>query len=454
MLLRHPMNLTENALLLLFALFLVLLNGFFVAAEFAIVKLRHTRVEELRKLHGFRGRILALVHQKLDAYLSACQLGITLASLGLGWVGEPAFASLLEAPLKLIGWDDDPEAIHGIAFVLAFGTISYLHIVLGELAPKSAALRKPEAMSLWTAVPLYVFYWCMFPFIWGLNASANWILRRAGLGEGGGHGHEVPYSHDELRMILHLSRAAADEEDTELNRMLAHTLELPTLHASDVMRNRRELVSIASNASHAEVQRALQLHRYSRYPYLDSETGEALGVLLLKDIYLEGPGPDYTSRLRDNLLPVERVREDTPVSELLRRFRLGATHLALVDDDAGRLVGFVTMEDVLEAVFGEITDEHEKERATQINREPQRLSDGSVLVRGDTPLFKLERELGEAIPESEALSTVTGLLMERLGQMPAVGDSIGIGEHTATVTKVRGTQIESVRVALAPTAMG
>jgi len=448
------MTASENTLLLLFALFLVLLNGFFVASEFAIVKLRHTRVEELRKLHGFRGRILSLVHQKLDAYLSACQLGITLASLGLGWVGEPAFASLLETPLRLMGWDDDPETVHGIAFVFAFGTISYLHIVLGELAPKSAALRKPEALSLWTAVPLYLFYWAMFPFIWGLNASANWILRVAGLGEAGGHGHEVPYSNDELRMILHLSRAAADEDDNELNRMLAHTLELPKLHASDVMRNRRELVSIASDDSHAAVQRLLLLHRYSRYPYLDADSAEVKGVLLLKDIYPEGPGEDFHTRLKEHLLPIESVREDTPVAQLLRRFRVGAPHLAVVEDLDARVVGFVTMEDVLEAVFGEITDEHEKARASQINREPQRLEDGSVLVRGDTPLFKLERELGETIPESETLSTMTGLLMERLGRMPTLGSTIVIGEHTATVVKMRGAQVESVRVVLPPAAMG
>ncbi len=165
-----------DAGLILFALFLVLLNGFFVAAEFAMVKLRATRVETIAKQHGWRGAILRKVHNQLDAYLSACQLGVTLASLGLGWVGEPAFAELLEPLLAMIGVHSD-ELIRGISFFTAFFIISYLHIVVGELAPKSWAIRKPELLSLWTAVPLYLFYWLMYPAIWLLSASANAILQ-------------------------------------------------------------------------------------------------------------------------------------------------------------------------------------------------------------------------------------------------------------------------------------
>lgn len=440
------MTTSDNLWLLLFAFFLVLLNGFFVASEFAIVKLRHTRVEELRRLHGFRGRILSLVHKQLDAYLSACQLGITLASLGLGWVGEPAFARLLEAPLRALGLDEDPDTVHTIAFIFAFGTISYLHIVVGELAPKSAALRKPEAMSLWTAVPLFLFYWAMYPFIRVLNASANWMLRKAGLEDGNGHGHEVPYSHDELRMILHLSRAADDAGDSELNRMLAHTLELPQLHANDVMRPYRELVSLTTAHSHADMRRTLTTYRYSRYPYLDAASGEVLGILHFKDIYSEEATEQYGARLRHLMRPIERVNEHTPLGELLRSFRLGAPHLALVTDAEGRAVGFVTMEDVMEAIFGEITDEHEPGRTTQINREPKRLPDGSLQARGDTPLFRLERELGESIPESERLSTVNGWLMEKLEQMPVAGSTVNFGRHAARVVRVRGTAIELVSI--------
>lgn len=193
-----------DTLLILFALFLVVLNGFFVAAEFAMVKLRGTRVEAIADVNGWRGRILRKVHHELDAYLSACQLGITLASLGLGWVGKAAFAELITPLLSYIGIQS-AEIINGISFFAAFFIISYLHIVVGELAPKSWAIRQPEKLSLWTAVPLYLFYWLMYPAIWLLNHSANAILRIAGQADV--HGHEHYYSRDELKLILHSSRA-------------------------------------------------------------------------------------------------------------------------------------------------------------------------------------------------------------------------------------------------------
>jgi CBS domain containing-hemolysin-like protein len=435
-----------NALLVLFALCLVALNGFFVAAEFAIVKLRHTRVDELQRQHGIRGRVLATVHSKLDSYLSACQLGITLASLGLGWVGEPAFARLLEPALASLGLRDDPDSVHAIAFVLAFAAISYLHIVLGELAPKSVALRRPDATSLWTALPLWLFYWAMYPFIWLLNASANLTLRLAGLDGGGGHGHEAPYSLDELRLVLQLSRPAAAQPDSELNQLLTHTLDLPNLHTSDVMRSRRELITIASDDSHADVRRTLQAYRYSRYPVLDADTGSVIGLVHLKDIFLEGPGEDFPARLRRHVRPLEWVYADEPLAPVLRRFRLGAPHLALVQDRGGELVGFLSMEDVLEAIFGEITDEHESGRARAPRRDPRWLEDGSLLVRGDTPLFQVERETGEAIPESETLSTVGGLLMEKLGSIPKPGDTADIGAYTARVLRAHGATVEAVQL--------
>jgi CBS domain containing-hemolysin-like protein len=444
------MSPSTNALLVVLALALVLLNGFFVAAEFSMVKLRHTRVEALQRMHGLRGRVLMRVHERLDVYLSACQLGITLASLGLGWVGEPAFATLLETPLSHLGLEDDPQRVHTIAFVLAFAVISYLHIVIGELAPKSAAIRRPEAISLWTALPLYLFHGVMFPFIWILNASANAVLRFAGLAfAGGSQAMETPYSHEELRVILHSRRAAPDSSDEEISRVLAHALELRRLHASDVMRPRHELATLSSDASHAEVRRILQTLRYSRYPCVDADSGEIRGVLHLKDLFLERAGDDFTNRLHRAIRLVERVHEDEPLSSLLRRFRLGAPHLALVHDDDGTDVGFVTMEDVFEAVFGRITDEHEAGRAAQGTREPQRLEDGTILARGDTPLFLLERLLGETFAHAEALNTMTGLLMDRLGHLPQAGSVVRFGAYTATVVRIEGRTVGSVLIAAA-----
>ncbi|WP_162983842.1 hemolysin family protein, partial [Pseudomonas aeruginosa] len=271
-----------DAGLILFALFLVLLNGFFVAAEFAMVKLRATRVETIAKQHGWRGAILRKVHNQLDAYLSACQLGITLASLGLGWVGEPAFAELLEPLLAMIGVHSD-ELIRGISFFTAFFIISYLHIVVGELAPKSWAIRKPELLSLWTAVPLYLFYWLMYPAIWLLNASANAILKIAGQGEPGPH-HEHHYSRDELKLILHSSRAQ-DPSDQGM-RVLASAVELGELEVVDWANSREDLVYLEHDAPLADILAVIRRHKYSRYPVWDSHKGEFIGLLHIKDLLL------------------------------------------------------------------------------------------------------------------------------------------------------------------------
>ena len=441
-----PLN---NALLVALALALVVLNGFFVAAEFSLVKLRSTRAQELSTQRGWRGRILGKVHGRLDTYLSACQLGITLSSLGLGWVGEPAFAGLLE-PLLAMAGIESARSIHTIAFLVAFTVISFLHIVIGELAPKSMAIRRPEGVSLWTATPLYAFYWLMYPAIELLNRSASVALKAAGLeGTGGGHGADNSYTHDELKMILHLSHAASDKPETSLNTMLAHTLELQDLVASDLMRPRRDLIGLRVDNSHAEVRRIVQKYGYSRYPLLDDDDA-VIGVIHVKDLLLEAPGDDFAARLRRLAREVHRFREDTPALEVLRRFRQGAPHLALVDDFEGTMDGFVTLEDVLEAMLGEIADEYEPRRAGQVDRRIVHLADGSLLLRGDTPIYRLERVLGGDIRGSEEVDTVAGLIMQRLDRIAVRGDVIVLGDRELTVQRVTGPRIERIKLSKRP----
>src|SRR5688572_4688262 len=235
---------TETLLLALLGFALVLLNGFFVAAEFAIVKLRRTQAEELAKIHGLRGRTLRTVRTHLDAYLSACQLGITLASLGLGWVGEPAFARLLEPLLTGFGVTD-PEVVFSISFAVAFAFISFLHIVLGELAPKSIAIRRAEQVALNTALPLYLFYWVMYPFIRVLNGAANVIVRRLGV-ELASEGDAV-HSVEELRSVLKASHRHGELGPVE-TQILVHGLELGELQVGDLMRPLAELVWIPAGS--------------------------------------------------------------------------------------------------------------------------------------------------------------------------------------------------------------
>lgn len=425
--------------LIVFAMLLVLLNGFFVAAEFAMVKLRGTRVEIIAEQHGWRGHILRTVHKQLDAYLSACQLGITLASLGLGWVGEPAFAHLLE-PLFAAAGIDSPKLIHGAAFFSAFFIISYLHIVIGELAPKSWAIRKPELLSLWTAAPLYAFYWLMYPAIYLLNASANGILRIAGQGEPGAH-HERHYSREELKLILHSSRAS-DPGDQGI-RVLTSAVELAELEAADWANSREDLVYLPSTAALDDVFNLFRQHKYSRYPVLNEATGEFLGVLHIKDLLLHLSLLEMLPsafKLRELLRPLERISKHQSLSSLLEQFRQGASHFALVEEADNKVIGFLTMEDVLEALVGDIQDEHHKAERGILAYQP-----GKLLVRGDTPLFKIERRLGIDLDHVEA-DTLAGLIYQALNRMPEEEEVIETEGLRIIVKKMKGPKVLLAKV--------
>ncbi|MDM8348580.1 hemolysin family protein [Pseudomonas sp. sp1636] len=425
--------------LLLFALLLVLLNGFFVAAEFAIVRLRATKVEALANQNGWRGHILRTVHHQMDAYLSACQLGITLASLGLGWVGEPAFAELLAPLLGAIGIGS-PQLVHGIAFFSAFAIISYLHIVVGELAPKSWAIRQPELLSLWTAAPLYLFYWAMYPAIFLLNASANAILRIAGQGEPGPH-HEHHYSRDELKLILHSSRAS-NPSDQDM-RVLASAVELGELEVADWANSREDLVYLELNAPLDEVFNVFRRHKYSRYPVYDEAMGEFVGVLHIKDLLLHLSLLEMLPsalKLTELMHPIERVGRHMPLSDLLEQFRKGGSHFALVEEADGKVIGYLTMEDVLEALVGDIQDEHHKTERGILAYQP-----GKLLVRGDTPLFKVERLLGVNLDHIEA-ETLAGLVYETLKRMPEEEEVLEVDGLRIIVKKMKGPKIVLAKV--------
>ncbi|TRX73419.1 hemolysin family protein [Pseudomonas mangiferae] len=425
--------------MILFALFLVLLNGFFVAAEFAMVKLRATRVDAIAEQNGWSGRILRTVHAQLDAYLSACQLGITLASLGLGWVGEPAFAHLLE-PLLASAGIDTPELVKGVSFFTAFFIISYLHIVVGELAPKSWAIRQPERLSLWTAVPLYLFYWLMYPAIYLLNASANAILRVAGQGEPGPH-HEHHYSRDELKLILHSSRAR-DPSDQDM-RVLASAVELGELEVADWANSREDLIYLDHAAPLSDILAVIRRHKYSRYPVYDASQNDFIGLLHIKDLLLALTALESmpeTFDLDELLRPLERVTRHTPLTQLLEQFRLGSAHFALVEEADGKVIGYLTMEDVLEVLVGDIQDEHRKAERGILAYQP-----GKLLVRGDTPLFKIERLLGVDLDHIEA-DTLAGLIYESLKRMPEEEEVLDTDGLRIIVKKMKGPKIILAKV--------
>jgi CBS domain containing-hemolysin-like protein len=417
------------------ALVLVVLNGFFVAAEFGLVKLRQTRVKAIAKTYGWRGRILLKVHQDLDAYLSACQLGITLASLGLGWVGEPAFADLLHPVLTHFGVESE-KLIHGISFAVAFFIISYLHIVVGELAPKSMAIRISEKVGIWTAPGLYAFYWAMYPAIWVLNHSANWILRKINLDIPSGH--DSHYSADELKLILRASRANSDFTGDEW-RVLAQAIDFRDLEVADLMRPFNEAVSLlAEDAIENSLERIVQ-HRYSRYPFLD-ENGHAKGVIHLKDIFIALRKNPQLDSLEKLLRPVVVVSPNISATELFRRFRSGAPHFAVVAYANGRPLGFITLDNLLGALVGEIRDEFR-----QSQNDWSKLDDGSLIGKGSLPIFTLERALSIDI-EEVGVDSVGGLILQKLGDLPEEGQRISFPMFDAVVKKMNGPRIVLVRI--------
>ncbi|MFT3929714.1 MAG: hemolysin family protein [Spongiibacteraceae bacterium] len=429
------MDTGANVALIFAALLLVLLNGFFVAAEFGLVKLRQTRVRAIAKTFGWRGRILGRVHRHLDAYLSACQLGITLASLGLGWVGEPAFARLLEPVFSAISIDD-PKIIHGISFFIAFATISYLHIVVGELAPKSMAIRNPESVGLWTAPALYGFYWLMYPAIWFLNRSSNALLRRIGLASD--TSHDAHYSIEELKLILRSSRS--DEQVTNSEwRVLAQALDFRDLEVADLMRPFGEAITLRQDATLDENLDRIVQHRFSRYPLLNSE-GEVIGIVHLKDLFMAQHKGALPEDLAEIAHPVPFVSADLPATELFRRFQEGMPHFAVANYDDGRPQGFLTLDNLLGALVGEIRDEFRRASNDWI-----KLDDGSVMGKGSLPIFTLERTLGIDI-ESENAETVGGLVLWKLGELPKEGQRIEFERFDVVVKKMSGPRIVLVRV--------
>ncbi|NHZ35221.1 hemolysin family protein [Massilia rubra] len=431
----------QNALLVLLALFLVALNGFFVAAEFGIVTLRKTRVRAIAKSQGVRGRLLGKVHGQLDAYLSACQLGITLASLGLGWVGEPAFASLLEPVFGLLGVES-VKIIHTVSFVIAFSVISFLHIVVGELAPKSLAIRNPEVVGLWTAPALYIFYWSMYPAIYLLNGSANLVLRLAGLSGSGGH--DAHYSTEELKLILRTSQPG-EKFTRDERHILAQSLDFSQLSVADLMRPINEVIALHANKSLEENLQTVVRNRFSRYPYFDSNGEDVLGVIHLKDLFFAQQAGRPIKDLTQFLRPVETMSARTPAQQMFRRFRDGAPHFALIGEKGKRPVGFITLDNLLGAMVGEIRDEFRLNENDWL-RQP----DGTLIGKASLPIFSLERILGIDIDNEtlglDEVESVGGLLMVKLGDIPKQGQRIEFPHFDIVVKKMNGPRIVLIKV--------
>ncbi len=426
----------ENFLLVLAAVLLVVLNGFFVAVEFGLVKLRQTRISTIVKTYGWRGCILATVHNHLEAYLSACQFGITLSSLALGWIGEPAFYRIFVYAFSLLNITS-AELSHIVSIICAFSTITFLHIVLGEQAPKSLAIRRPEWVSVWSAIPLYIFYWIMYPAIWVLNISATGVLRLSGLDSG--HVYETHYSGEELKLILRGSHHSEKLNKDEL-QIAAHTLDFSDLAVSELMRPISEVTGLYQNRTIEDNLETVYNNRYSRYPYFARDGEAVLGIIHLKDLFLVQQKEKTIEDFMVHLRPVQYVAPNTPALDLFRRFRKGAPHFAIVGKKNSRAEGFITLDDMLGALVGCIRDEFRKNQNDWV-----RLDDNTLIGKGSLPIFSLERELGIEI-EKENADSVGGLIMWELGDVPHEGQKIEFDRFDIVVKKMNGPRIMLVRV--------
>ncbi len=413
-----------NLILILAACGFVILNGFFVLAEFALVKMRQTQVEKLKHNNGWKGKILVKVHSKLDAYLSACQLGITFSSLGLGWIGKPAFEELLSPVFQYIGLFSQTTT-QIIAFFLAFSIISYLHIVIGELMPKSMAIRQPVKMSLISAVPLYLFYWLMYPLISLLNYSANKMLEWFKLDHTSTHDHFI--SSEELKIILKKSHHHGVLSHKEI-KTLNHLLEFHKLQVSDVMRPIKDLIFLDASKPINETFRTILKYQFSRYPVYNGSPTKVLGMLHIKDLIAVLFPNTRIKDLKKFVRPILQIQLSDNALNLLDDFRRGASHLALVYSQK-ELVGFLTFDNLLQVLTGKIKDEFHFTAEDVVD-----LPDGSFLLKGTASIYVLERIIAQDL-SSYPVATVMGLILHETKNLPQAGEIINFNQFTLMIEK-------------------
>ncbi len=420
------------ALKILAVLTLVLLNGFFVAAELAMVRIRDSQLASLAAKGNRRAKTARHILAHIDAYIGATQFGITLASLGLGMAVEPVFHDLLEPLFDLIGVTSE-SLRHHVALGVGFFTNCYLLIVAGELVPKAVAIRRTLPTALWTASPLTWFYRLSYPFIWLLNRSSQTIMKWLGIGADELHG---AHSEEELRVVIAAAQSSPDRRNLVLN-----ALDLRHRTAREVMRPRNEISLFSSDATLAECMEIAERTRYSRFPICDDgDPDKARVVVHIKDVYAQRE----KAQMASDLLPVARslicVPESARLEKLLQRFLEKKSHFAFVVDEFGGTLGIVTLENVLEALVGQIQDEFDAE-ATQFIRRSENVWE----VSGTLPLHDLEKITGN-VQHDENVTTASGWVTQQLGGFPKAGDAFAAGDFELRVEEMDGPRVAKLKI--------
>ncbi|QDT03163.1 Hemolysin C [Rubripirellula lacrimiformis] len=417
------------------AVLLIILNGFFVAAEFSLVKVRISRIEQLARDGKMFAGTAKWLAKRLDESLSACQLGITMASLALGWVGEPAFARLVE-PVLAWGGVTDPRVMHVLGFTLAFSVITGLHLVVGEQFPKIFAIRRPEQMLLWCAVPLKFFYVILFPFLTVLNVVTSFLLRMVGIK--GAADHDGANTEEEIRALLREAHVHGNLSRNE-HSLINNVFEFDDMIVRRVMLPRGDVVFFDINEPVANLRELVRQTMHTRYPVCDRSLDKVIGVIHIKDL-LVIPADVEDFDLRSIVRPPKKVHETMPISHVLRHFQ--ATHqlMAFVIDEYGTITGMVTLENVLEKIVGEVDDEFD-------NADPNVVPAGSgeYIVNGLTGLDEVRRKLSIPLDESDEADTVSGLLMDVKQKILSQGDRVKLVGATVEVLEMKNDSATKVK---------
>ena len=413
---------------------LVAINAFFVAAEFSLVASRRTKVDEMAAAGARTAKNVQTVLQHMDRYLAATQLGITLASLALGWIGVPALASVFDGMVGSLGWKAPNILTYSsAALAIAFAVLTVVHVVLGELVPKSMALTAPEKTSAQISAPLMFFAGVMRPFVWLFNGAARAILRSLGIEptrrvEG--------HSPEEFRLLVMQAQAGGTIDESD-SAMLAGVLDFHAKKARDVMRPRTDIVALEIDAGEAEVWSLLREERYSRYPVYEGTLDDVIGVFLAKDLWLHSGDRPFS--LRDFIRQPLYVPDSRPAERVLDDLRRTRAHMAVVLDEYGGTAGILTMEDLLEEVVGDIADEYDFASRTSVE------TDGVLELAGSLSLIDVRSDHHVQIPEGD-WATLGGYAFAKLGRLPRMGDRIAIPGGEMEVVAMDGRRIAALRI--------
>lgn len=420
---------------LLVVILLVFLNGFFVAAEFSLVKVRQTRLTQLVNDGNKRAKYAQKVTQQLDAYLSACQVGITLSSLALGWVGEPAIAHMIVEPL--LGSAGVPDyLISAISIGIAFAIITFLHIVLGELAPKSLAIQKAEETSLWVAAPLMFFHKLLYPAIWFLNGTANAMMKRFGLEvltE-----HEAAHTEEEIRLLVNQSHQSGHIDQTELT-LVEQVFDFSETLVRETMVPRIDMICLYTTNTFEDNLEIIRTQRHSRLPVAEEDKDNIIGFVHATDFYLAALENGHVE-LESLLRPITTVPESMEISAVLRLLQKKRSQMAIVIDEYGGTAGLVTMEDILEEIVGDIQDEFDDDEQPDIE-----ILENGFSVSGMMMLTHLNDYLPFDL-ESEDVDTIGGWLYSQLEEEIAVDAFVEVENYLFTVKEMDNHRVTRVLI--------